>query len=142
LLALFRHAGAVWRCPLIGVERKSRFGAVRTVGSANVAADQQWSLIVLPFANLNNDPEQDFFADAITTDLTTDLAQTPYAFVIGRETAFTYKNRAIDLRTIGKDLGKLSAKPAPTSQCCFGATDRVGERPRSNGQTTAWPSRA
>ena len=65
----------------------------------------QRSLVVLPFANLNNDPEQDYFADSITTDLTTDLAQMPGAFVIGRGTAFTYKNRQVDLRTLGKDLG-------------------------------------
>src|SRR6516165_9513748 len=63
------------------------------------------SLVVLPFANLNNDPEQDYFADAITTDLTTDLARMPGAFVIGRGTAFTYKNKPIDLKTVGKDLG-------------------------------------
>ncbi|MHC2332962.1 adenylate cyclase [Bradyrhizobium sp. USDA 4454] len=63
------------------------------------------SLVVLPFANLNNDPEQDYFADGITTDLTTDLAQMPGAFVIGRGTAFTYKNKQIDFRTLGKDLG-------------------------------------
>jgi TolB-like protein len=56
------------------------------------------SLVVLPFANLNNDPEQNYFADSITTDLTTDLAQMPGAFVIGRGTAFTYKNKQIDLR--------------------------------------------
>jgi adenylate cyclase len=62
------------------------------------------SLIVLPFANLNNDPEQDYFADGITTDLTTDLGQMPSAFVIGRGTAFTYKNKHIDLRTLGKEL--------------------------------------
>ncbi|WP_235983900.1 hypothetical protein [Bradyrhizobium australiense] len=55
--------------------------------------------------NLNNDPEQDYFADGITTDLTTDLAQMPGAFVIGRGTAFTYKNKQIDFRTLGKDLG-------------------------------------
>jgi len=42
------------------------------------------SLVVLPFENVNNDPEQDYFADGITTDLTTDLAQMPGAFVIGR----------------------------------------------------------
>jgi TolB-like protein len=63
------------------------------------------SLVVLPFANLNNDPEQDYFADGITTDLTTDLAQMPGAFVIGRGTAFTYKNKQIDFRTLSKDLG-------------------------------------
>jgi class 3 adenylate cyclase/TolB-like protein len=63
------------------------------------------SLVVLPFANLNSNPEQDYFADGITTDLTTDLAQMPGAFVIGRGTAFTYKNKQIDFRTLGKDLG-------------------------------------
>jgi class 3 adenylate cyclase len=46
------------------------------------------SLIVLPFANLNNDPEQDYFADSITTDLTTDIARMRNAFVIGRGTAY------------------------------------------------------
>ena len=60
------------------------------------------SLVVLPFANL--DPEQDYFADTITTDLTTALARTPAAFVIGRETAFTYKNKSIDLKQLGTDL--------------------------------------
>jgi TolB-like protein/DNA-binding winged helix-turn-helix (wHTH) protein len=63
------------------------------------------SLIVLPFANLNNDPEQDYFADAITTNLTSELARTPTTFVIGREAAFTYKNRSIDLKQFGTDLG-------------------------------------
>ena len=60
------------------------------------------SLIVLPFANLNNDPD---FADVITTNLTTDLARTPATFVIGREAAFTYKNKSIDLKQFGTDLG-------------------------------------
>src|SRR6185312_15674143 len=63
------------------------------------------SLVVLPFANLNNDPEQDYFADSITTDLTADLARTPATFVIGREAAFTYKNKSIDLKQFGTDLG-------------------------------------
>src|SRR5439155_25760154 len=56
------------------------------------------SLVVLPFANLNNDPEQDYFADSITTDLTTDLGQMPGAFVIGRGTAFAYKISRSTLR--------------------------------------------
>ena len=53
------------------------------------------SLVVLPFANLNNDPDQDYFADSITTDLTTDLAQMPGAFVIGRGTAFYIQKQAV-----------------------------------------------
>jgi len=63
------------------------------------------SLVVLPFANLNNDPEQDYFADAITIDLMTNLARTPATFVIGREAAFTYRNKSIDLKQFGTDLG-------------------------------------
>jgi adenylate cyclase len=82
------------------------------------------SLVVLPFANLNNDPEQDYFADSITTDLTTDLAQMPGAFVIGRGTAFTYKNRQVDLRTLGKDLGIRWAVQ--------GAVRRAGDQVRMN----------
>jgi TolB-like protein len=82
------------------------------------------SLVVLPFANLNNDPEQDYFADGIATDLTTDLAQMPGAFVIGRGTAFTYKNRQVDLRTLGKDLGIRWAVQ--------GAVRRAGDQVRMN----------
>jgi adenylate cyclase len=86
------------------------------------------SLVVLPFANLNNDPEQDYFADSITTDLTTDLAQMPGAFVIGRETAFTYKNKPIDLKPLGKDLGIRWA--------VHGAVRRNGDQVRVNVSLT------
>jgi TolB-like protein len=86
------------------------------------------SLVVLPFANLNNDPEQDYFADGITTDLTTDLAQMPGAFVIGRGTAFTYKNKQIDFRTLGKDLGIRWAVE--------GAVRRTGDQVRVNVSLT------
>ncbi|WP_426609344.1 tetratricopeptide repeat protein [Bradyrhizobium sp. McL0616] len=82
------------------------------------------SLVVLPFANLNNDPEQDYFADGITTDLTTDLAQMPGAFVIGRGTAFTYKKKQVDLKTLGKDLGIRWAVQ--------GAVQRAGDQVRLN----------
>ncbi|WFU16028.1 winged helix-turn-helix domain-containing protein [Bradyrhizobium sp. CB3481] len=63
------------------------------------------SLIVLPFANLNNDPEQDYFADAVATNLIADLTRTPASFVIGRESAFSYRNKSIDLKQLGTDLG-------------------------------------
>ena len=63
------------------------------------------SLIVLPFVNLNKNSEQDYFADDITTNLMTNLARTPAAFVIGREVAFSYKNKSIDLKQFGTDLG-------------------------------------
>jgi TolB-like protein/DNA-binding winged helix-turn-helix (wHTH) protein len=86
------------------------------------------SLVVLPFANLNNDPEQDYFADTITTDLTTDLARTPATFVIGRDTAFTYKNKSIDLKQLGTDLGIRWA--------VRGAVRRNGDQVRVNVSLT------
>ena len=90
------------------------------------------SLVVLPFANLNSDPEQEYFADSITTDLTTDLAQMPGTFVIGRGTAFAYKNKQIDFRTLGKNLGIRWAVQ--------GAVRRNGDQVRVNVSLTDVPS--
>jgi TolB-like protein/Flp pilus assembly protein TadD len=63
------------------------------------------SIVVLPFANLSNDPEQGYFADGITEDLTTDLSRLPDMFVISRNTAFTYKDKRVDTKQIGRELG-------------------------------------
>jgi adenylate cyclase len=63
------------------------------------------SIVVLPFANLSGDPTQDYFADGITENLTTDLSRLSGAFVIARNTAFTYKGKNADAREIGKELG-------------------------------------
>ena len=62
------------------------------------------SLIVLPFANIGGDPEQEYFVDGVTESLTTDLSRISGAFVIARNTAFTYKGRATDVKQIGRDL--------------------------------------
>ena len=63
------------------------------------------SVVVLPFENLSGDKEQDYFADAITDDLTTDLSHLPDSFVIARNTAFTYKGKPVDVKQIGRELG-------------------------------------
>ena len=63
------------------------------------------SIVVLPFTNLSNDPAQDYFADGITENLTTDLSRIHDSFVIARNTAFAYKGKPIDARQIGKELG-------------------------------------
>jgi adenylate cyclase len=63
------------------------------------------SIVVLPFANLSNDPDQEYFADGITDDLTTDLSRISDSFVIARNTAFTYKNKPVDVRQVGRELG-------------------------------------
>lgn len=63
------------------------------------------SIVVLPFANLNNDPDQQYFADRITEDLTTDLSRLADMFVISRNTAFTSRNKPLDAKQIGHELG-------------------------------------
>jgi adenylate cyclase len=63
------------------------------------------SFIVLPFENLSRDPDQEYFADGITDDLTTDLSRISGSFVIARNTAFTYKGKPADVKQIGRELG-------------------------------------
>jgi adenylate cyclase len=62
------------------------------------------SIVVLPFANLSDDREQQYFADGLTDDLTTDLSRIAYMFVISRSTAFTYKDKPVDAKQIGREL--------------------------------------
>ena len=90
----------------------TRSTTVTTSAPAPVAANgaapaeaARLSLVVLPFANLSNDPNQDYFADGITENLTTDLSRIRGSFVIDRNTAFTFKGKAIDAKQIGKELG-------------------------------------
>jgi TolB-like protein/class 3 adenylate cyclase len=63
------------------------------------------SVVVLPFANLSGDASQDYFADGVTENLTTELSRIRDSFVIARNTAFTYKGKSIDAKEIGKELG-------------------------------------
>jgi len=73
--------------------------------SVKMAEPAHLSIVVLPFTNLSGDPSQDYFADGITENLTTDLSRLSGAFVIARNTAFTFKGRNADARQIGKELG-------------------------------------
>jgi TolB-like protein/Tfp pilus assembly protein PilF len=73
--------------------------------SAQPTEPPRASIVVLPFANLSNDPEQQYFADGITGNLTTDLSRIPGMLVISRNTAFTYRNKPVDTKQIGRELG-------------------------------------
>ena len=75
------------------------------VASTEAKAAPRLSIVVLPFASLSNDPEQEYFADGITDDLTTDLSHISDSFVIARTTAFTYKGKPVDVKQIGRELG-------------------------------------
>jgi adenylate cyclase len=75
------------------------------LGGTPSATAPRLSIVVLPFQNLSGNASEDYLADAITDDLTTDLAHLPDAFMIARESAYTYKGKATDARQIGRDLG-------------------------------------
>jgi TolB-like protein/class 3 adenylate cyclase len=84
------------------------------------------SIVVLPFANIGGDPEQDYFVDGVTESLTTDLSRISGAFVIARNTAFTYKGKAGDVKQIGRDLN--------VRYVLEGSVQRSGNRIRVNVQ--------
>jgi adenylate cyclase len=99
IVALVVVVGAIWYF-LAG----NRVSPV--VGTAAAPAEAaHLSIVVLPFANLSGDPAQDYFADGITENLTTDLSRIRNSFVIARNTAFTYKGKNLDAKEIGKELG-------------------------------------
>jgi TolB-like protein len=76
-----------------------------TASSSPPAAAPRLSIVVLPFTSLSDDREQQYFADGITDDLTTDLSRIADMFVISRNTAFTYRSKPVDTKQIGRDLG-------------------------------------
>ena len=84
------------------------------------------SIVVLPFANIGGDPEQEHFVDGITESLTTDLSRIRGALVIARNTAFTYKGKPFDVKAIGRDLN--------VRYVLEGSVQRGGNRMRVNVQ--------
>jgi TolB-like protein/class 3 adenylate cyclase len=99
--------GAVWFLGANGPTAVSTKAptTVASNGAGPPAEVGHFSIVVLPFANLSNDPSQDYFADGITESLTTDLSRLSGSFVIARNTAFTFKGKNVDAREIGKELG-------------------------------------
>jgi TolB-like protein/DNA-binding winged helix-turn-helix (wHTH) protein/Flp pilus assembly protein TadD len=98
----------LWHFGLVGVAALAVIASVAVLGWHHLwfpgAGPPRLSIVVLPFAN-SNDAEQEYFADAVTDDLTTDLSRIADSFVIARTTAFTYKGKAADVKQIGRDLG-------------------------------------
>ncbi len=76
-----------------------------TTGSEPLALPDKPSIAVLPFTNLSGDPEQEYLADGITEDLITDLSKIRWFFVIARNSTFTYKGQAIEIRKVSRELG-------------------------------------
>ncbi len=80
-------------------------GNWRSLWSGDARPAQRLSIVVMPFTNLSKDPDQQYFADGMTEDLTTDLSRIADMFVISRNTAFTYRNKPVDAKQIGRELG-------------------------------------
>ncbi len=81
-----------------------RSGGTLAAATSFEAGPPRLSIIVLPFANIGGDTEQDYFVDGVTESLTTDLSRIRGSFVIARNTAFTYRGKASDVTKIGREL--------------------------------------
>jgi len=86
----------VYRVPL---------GKTPAQGKPTLALPEKPSIAVLPFQNMSGDPEQEYFADGITEDITTALSRLRWFFVIARNSSFAYKGKVIDVRVIARELG-------------------------------------
>jgi adenylate cyclase len=111
--------------------RPERVGASRSLSRSATASSPppsapRLSIVVLPFDNFANDPEHQYFADAVTEDLTTDLSRIAGMLVISRGTAFTYQGKRVDTKQIGRELG--------VRYVLEGSVQRSGSRVRINVQ--------
>jgi class 3 adenylate cyclase/TolB-like protein/Flp pilus assembly protein TadD len=100
--------------------------AALSMWTARLQLSQQASIMVLPFRNSSGDPSEDYIADAVTDDLTTDLSRLSHTLVIARATAFTYKGRAVDARAVGREFG--------IRYMLEGSVGRVGTRVQANAE--------
>lgn len=94
-------------------------------GAAPLRSDKP-SVAILPFSNMSNDPEQEFFSDGITEDIITDLSKVSGLFVLGRNTVFTYKGKAVNLELIARELG--------VAYLVEGSVRKAGQKVRINAQ--------
>jgi adenylate cyclase len=115
----------------LGTRSSSTAPATAAAATTSIAQPTapRLSIIVLPFSNLSNDPEQQYLADGISEDLTTDLSRIAHMFVISRNTAFTYKDKPINTRQIGQELG--------VRYVLEGSVQRFSNRLRINAQLIA-----
>ncbi|WP_137933622.1 winged helix-turn-helix domain-containing protein [Mesorhizobium comanense] len=135
LRSALRDSGEEQRLVRTILRRGFRFvGAVREEGHAGAAArpapcpelPDRPSIAVLPFANMSGDAEQDYFADGMVEDIITGLARIRWLFVIARNSSFTYKGRAVDVKQVGRELG--------VRYVLEGSVRKVGGRVRITGQ--------
>jgi TolB-like protein/Tfp pilus assembly protein PilF len=123
--------GAASDHPIFLAQRELFVAGMRKAGVPEGEAEKvntapRLSIVVLPFANIGGDPQQEYFVDGVTESLTTDLSRISGSFVIARNTAFTYKGKHIDVKQIGRELN--------VRYVLEGSVQRGGNRLRVNVQ--------
>jgi adenylate cyclase len=116
--------------PQAGVQRNERL----STGSKPLSLPDKPSIAILPFQNMSGDPEQEYFADGMVEDIITALSRFQSLFVIARNSSFTYKGKAVDIKQVGRELGvryvlegsvrKAGGRVRITGQLIEAATDR------------------
>jgi TolB-like protein/tetratricopeptide (TPR) repeat protein len=116
---------------LKNIARPVRVYRLRLIGTATKAAaalvlPDKPSIAVLPFQNMSGDPEQEYFADGVVEEIITALSRIRWLFVIARNSSFTYKGRAVDVKQVGRELG--------VRYVLEGSVRKAGNRVRITGQ--------
>jgi TolB-like protein/class 3 adenylate cyclase/Flp pilus assembly protein TadD len=101
-------------------------GSATSPSSPKLALPEKPSIAVLPFDNMSGDPEQEYFADGMVEDIITALARVKWLFVIARNSSFTYKRQAVDVKRVGRELG--------VRYVLEGSVRKAGNRVRITGQ--------
>src|SRR5215469_1550022 len=101
-------------------------GSATQLTAPELALPNKPSIAVLPFQNISGDPEQDYFCDGMVEDIITGLSRIRWLFVIARNTTFTYKGKAVDVKQIGRELG--------VRYVLEGSVRKAGDRVRITGQ--------
>ena len=114
-------------CLAVGALLLVGFG--RNLWHAGPTGRPRLSLVVLPFTNLSGDPKDDYLAEGITDDLTSDLSSIDGAFVIARQSAYFYKGKPVDVRKVGEELG--------VRYVIEGSVRKIGSTLRINVQLTS-----
>ncbi|SRR5579871_2521871 len=110
----------------VAIETSGRTAAAETAATPILALPDKPSIAVLPFTNMSGDPEQDYFADGMAEEIITALSRCSSLFVIARNSSFTYKGKAVDVRQVGRELG--------VRYVLEGSVRREGNRVRFTGQ--------
>jgi adenylate cyclase len=121
----------VFRVRLGPIHAEPRIKVLGKAGAGGTAAPplplpEKPSIAVLPFQNMSGDPEQEYFADGMVEEITTAIARFPWLFVIARNSAFTYKGEAADVKQVARELG--------VRYVLEGSVRKSGQRVRITGQ--------